>query len=54
MWYGLRLGLLYEEVRAFPLGELLDLISIEQIKREGYTRRVRETEDDFWALLEWR
>lgn len=36
------------------MGELLDLIAIEQIKREGYTRRAREMEDDFWSLLELR
>ena len=35
----------------FPLGELLDLIAVEQIKHEGFALRERR-EDDFWALRE--
>ena len=34
-----------------PLGLLLDLIAIEQIKEEGFVL-VNKQEDDFWALLE--
>lgn len=34
-----------------PLGLLLDLIAIEQIKEEGF-ELVNKQEDDFWALLE--
>lgn len=34
-----------------PVGLLLDLISIEQVKEEGF-EVVRTQEDDFWALLE--
>lgn len=34
-----------------PLGLLLDLTAIEQIKEEGF-ELVNKQEDDFWALLE--
>lgn len=33
-----------------PLGELLDLIAVEQIKHEG--AELKEAEPDFWELLE--
>lgn len=36
MWYGLRLGLGMTGALAIPFGELLDLISCEQIKHEGW------------------
>ena len=42
------------ETRCCPFGELLDLIAIDLIKTEGYIQRHKETEEDFWALLEWR
>lgn len=35
MWYGLSMGLTRTETLYLPFGELLDLIAIEQIKREG-------------------
>ena len=37
-----------------PWGQFLDLIAVEQIKREGFTFKAPETEADFWALLERR
>ena len=33
MWFGLRIGLNYQQTHDIPFGELLDLIAIEQIKR---------------------
>ena len=47
MWYGLRIGLTYQQANHIPLGELLDLIAIEQIKREGARlMEPQETLDD--------
>lgn len=37
---------------ATPVGELLDLIAIDQIKTQGFTQKHVETEEDFWRLLE--
>lgn len=37
-----------------PWGLFLDLIAVEQIKTEGFTRKHIETEDDFWALLNYK
>lgn len=55
MWYGLTIGLDYDRTMDLPLGELLDLIAIEQIKHEGARlKRVPEDEDDFFALLNRR
>lgn len=53
LWYGLKIGLSYREAHAMPLGELLDLISVEQIKHEG-AKLQQSAEDDFWAMLERR
>ena len=49
MWYGLKIGLSYEAVFSIPMGELLDLIAVEQVKHEG-AKLVNDA--DFWALLE--
>lgn len=35
-----------------PLGELLDLIAVEQIKHEGFALRDARRDEDFWALME--
>ena len=35
MWYALSMGLTYDRALDLPLGELLTLIAIEQIKHEG-------------------
>ena len=53
LWYGLRVGLSYREAHALPLGELLELISIEQVKKEGAKIALSE-EDEFFALLKLR
>lgn len=53
LWYGVHMGLSYRETHALPLGELLDLISVEQIKHEG-AKLQQSAEDDFWAMLERR
>jgi hypothetical protein len=36
-----------------PLGELLDLIAIEQVKHEG-AKVKRSEEEEFFELLKWR
>ena len=36
MWYGLRVGLTYEQALDIPYGELLDFMAIERIKTEGF------------------
>lgn len=46
MWYGLRIGLAYSEVLIIPLGELSDLITIEQIKHEGATLKRSYSDDE--------
>ena len=55
IWYGLQIGLTYDRTLDLPLGELLDLISIEQIKHEGYRYKPKvDDEEAFWALLNRR
>lgn len=51
MWYGLKIGLTYQETLELPYGELLDLIAVEQIKHEGVKLKPKE---DFWDLLEYK
>lgn len=46
MWYGLHIGLTLEETLTVPVGELLTLIAIEQIKVEG-----AKEADDIFDLL---
>ena len=46
LWYGLTLGLTYDQSLDLPFGELMDLISIEQIKHEGMVRRRVLTDED--------
>ena len=48
MWYGLHIGLTYDETLDLPLGELLTLINIDQIK-SGIAREKKE--ETFWDLL---
>lgn len=53
IWYGLHIGLSYQDTLDLPFGELLDLISVEQVKREG--AKLRETEEaEFFDLLNRR
>lgn len=53
MWYGLKIGLTYQQTWSIPFGELSDLVSIEQLKHEG--AKLKETEEDaFFRLLERR
>lgn len=40
------MGLTYNETLDIPFGELLDLVSIEQIKTEGFKRRRVLTDED--------
>lgn len=46
MWYGLRVGLTYEQALDIPFGELLDFVAIEQIKVEGARQKHILTDDD--------
>lgn len=46
MWYGMAVGLTYNEALTIPFGELLDYIAIEQIKREGSKLRQVLTDDE--------
>lgn len=46
MWYGMRVGLTYEQALDIPFGELLDFVAIEQIKVEGAHQKHILTDDD--------
>ena len=52
MWFGLKIGLSYQQTHDIPMGELLDLIAIEQIKR-GEAQYYSE-QDDLDELLNVR
>ncbi|HIS65153.1 MAG TPA: hypothetical protein IAA83_07275 [Candidatus Avoscillospira avistercoris] len=52
-YYGLALGLSYEETQAIRYGELLDLIACYQIKREGAKTKTRR-DDILDAIMTWR
>ena len=45
------MGLTFDETLDIPIGDLLTLIAIEQIKAEGAEEKQN---DDFFALLEVR
>lgn len=53
IWYGLRVGLSYDQANDIPFGELLDYVAIEQVKHEGakLKKTWEEPEDEFFALL---
>lgn len=52
IWYGMHMGLSYDEANDMPLSRLLDLISIQQIKEEGYKyRRPMNNDEELAALL---
>ena len=50
----MRLGLPYAHALSLPVGEMLDLIAVEQVKTEGFIAKNPESKDDFWELLERR
>lgn len=52
-YYGLAMGLTYEQTHAIRYGELLDLIACYQIKREGAKTKTSK-EDIFDAIMTWR
>lgn len=56
VWYGLKMGLSYQETLDLPYGELSDLVAIEQIKNEGAKLKAAdyEEQDEFFDLLSWR
>ena len=45
----MHIGLTYDETMCLPLGDLLTLIAIEQIKVEGAHEK---NDEDFWSLME--
>ena len=51
MWYGLRVGLTYEQALDIPYGERGDFVAIERIKREGFVRRRTLTDDEIIAAV---
>lgn len=57
IWYGLKIGLTYERVVYSPIGEILDLIAIEQIENGQvlYKRTMtrEEEEADFWRQMNY-
>ena len=56
IFYGLAIGLSYQEVMALPFGRLQDLIAIFQIKNEGAKRKktMEEETADFERLMAWK
>ena len=46
LWYGLQAGLPYQAALDAPFGEILDLMAIQQIKREGARERGSLTDED--------
>ena len=50
------MGLTRTETLLLPVGELMSLIAVHQIKTEGLKRQLTEEEenDEFFELLEWR
>lgn len=46
LWYGLKIGLTYEQTYTLPVGELRTLIAIQQIKYEGAKPRIEMNDMD--------
>lgn len=46
MWYGMQAGLTYDQALDIPAGEVLDYMSIRQIKTEGFQLRKVQTKDE--------
>ena len=46
MWYGMAAGLTYDQALDIPVGELLDYMAIEQIKKESFRPRKVVAEDE--------
>lgn len=46
LWYGLRIGLNYEEALDIPYGTLLSLIAAERIGAEGWKYKRRALTDE--------
>lgn len=52
MWYGLKMGLSYEVAQEIPLSQLLDLISVHQIKEEGFRyQKPMNDEEELQSIL---
>lgn len=45
LWYGLKIGLKRNEALDMPIGLLMDLIAIEQIKHEGLKAKGHSNSD---------
>lgn len=56
IWYGIHIGLTLNETLDLPIGELLTLIAIDQIKSGIATEKEKyeSEEDEFFALLNRR
>ena len=50
------MGLSRTETLLIPVGELMSLIAVHQIKMEGHQRKLTQEEEsnEFFSLLEWR
>ena len=48
----MKIGLTYAETLDLPIGELLNLIAIEQIKHEGAKRRVVLTDEEAFDFID--
>ena len=56
MYYGMKIGLSYQEALDMPLGSLLDYIAIDKIACGGVKLKKTEEqeENEFFAMLAWR
>lgn len=50
----MRVGLTYDQALGIPFGELMDYVSIEQIKCEGAQLKSPDSDEEFFALLRRR
>jgi len=53
LYYGLKIGLTYDEAMTIPHPLLLDLIACEQIKNEGFEQKTFDN-SDFMSILSVR
>lgn len=50
------MGLTRTETLFLPVGELMDLIAVDQIKMDGFNRKktLEEEQAEFFELLSWK
>lgn len=51
LWYALRVGLSKQEALDSPIGELIDLMRIEQVKHEGAKVKAAESESFHFVAM---